>query len=394
LSDLIKTETKADIEELFVAMNLSMSSYLDTASVKPVVKTYLMHYIKGIHRKGSTKKDFKKLENELMQRCFMWDDAQMWSQDLLMANEILQTASWRNPFTGGVGMSSIVSVAEEIGHSFGKFQNLECSSFKVRLLDMEDEGTGRVPLSKFYSGVKDPDWPFYESVGYLRSLGALDESTPGRPSVIIPNYLGSSSLCALPSSFYKVCCMDECESLMAGVELAVAEPVALPHRLAEIVANLQSDTVEAPRTLSNLQVARLTEIAEVHSGVVPLHGRLFAQWMHHAYPRECRYPHVSGTTNPMASHEFSAPEATDDEMEWHVRQANSSRPNKAEAMPWNLAEELVAPHSMKPQARSHFQKFMLVAAFVTATVSMMRASATAWKVPTFQSVGKDSKHLV
>merc|ERR1719343_1639826 len=29
------------------------------------------------------------------------------------------------------------------------------------------------------------------------------------------------------------------------------------------------------------------QIGKRHAGKVPPHGRLFAQWLHHAYPREC-----------------------------------------------------------------------------------------------------------
>merc|ERR1719263_1424965 len=32
-------------------------------------------------------------------------------------------------------------------------------------------------------------------------------------------------------------------------------------------------------------------------------GRLFAQWLHYAYPRECSFPHVSGTIEPIRSWE-------------------------------------------------------------------------------------------
>merc|ERR1719487_3173194 len=44
---------------------------------------------------------------------------------------------------------------------------------------------------------------------------------------------------------------------------------------------------------------RLEEIAaQNEDGLVPIHGRLFAQWLHYAFPRDCPYPHVAGTTNP------------------------------------------------------------------------------------------------
>ena len=61
------------------------------------------------------------------------------------------------------------------------------------------------------------------------------------------------------------------------------------------MANLSSSTVQAPRNLSQTLLRRLDEIALGHDGTVVLHSRLFAQWMHQAFPRECPYPHVTGT---------------------------------------------------------------------------------------------------
>merc|ERR1712190_604840 len=69
-------------------------------------------------------------------------------------------------------------------------------------------------------------------------------------------------------------------------------------------AALGSSTVQAPRDLNAPLLYRLNEIAEGHGGTVPLHGRLFAQWMHHAFPRECPFPHVSGTKNPQTPSEW------------------------------------------------------------------------------------------
>ena len=90
---------------------------------------------------------------------------------------------------------------------------------------------------------------------------------------------------------------------MQHLETDVSAPSASPARIAETVSLLQSDTVDAPRNLSSALLTRLQEIADVHAGTVPLHGRLFAQWMHHAYPRECPFPHVSGTTSPMSPYD-------------------------------------------------------------------------------------------
>ena len=83
----------------------------------------------------------------------------------------------------------IAEAAQEIGHHFGAFQNRECAALKDKLGEMEHDGSGRVLLSKFYSGIGVMDWPFIESVDYLRNVGALDDSDPQRLSAIIPNFL-------------------------------------------------------------------------------------------------------------------------------------------------------------------------------------------------------------
>jgi hypothetical protein len=50
--------------------------------------------------------------------------------------------------------------------------------------------------------------------------------------------------------------------------------------------------------------SKLDEVAEVHKGNVPLHGRLVAQWLHFAFPNECPYPHEAGTISPKTPAEW------------------------------------------------------------------------------------------
>merc|ERR1719254_250189 len=105
---------------------------------------------------------------------------------------------------------------------------------------------------------------------------------------------------------------------MSSLEEASGGPWTEPARIVDLVSAMASDTVDAPRTLPAAQLKRLEEIASVNEGKVPLHGRLFAQWMHHSYPRECPFPQVSGTTAPMSPDEWikksATTEATDEEM--------------------------------------------------------------------------------
>ena len=98
--------------------------------------------------------------------------------------------------------------------------------------------------------------------------------------------------------------MDECEGLMGQLEKQFVSPDASPADIASRVADMSSSSVTAPRTLSAPLLQKLDLIAEDHHGTVPLHGRMFAQWMHHAFPRECPFPHVAGSTDPKTAGEW------------------------------------------------------------------------------------------
>merc|ERR1719330_825024 len=180
----------------------------------------------------------------------------MWLRDLRRISD-LDHFSRRNPFVGqAASFDMLVEFALEAGHHFGAFQNLECHALKSKLVDMEHMGTGRVLLSTFYAHALAGDWQFMESVEYLRNQGALDETDPERPSVVIPNYMNSLNMCLTASNFYSLCCVDECNALMATLERAITVPQAAPDRIAQIVSGMPSDTVDAPRNLSSALLAR------------------------------------------------------------------------------------------------------------------------------------------
>jgi hypothetical protein len=201
--------------------------------------------------------------------------------------------------------SALAKIVQAIGEEYGSFQNVECQQLKSALVKMDSSGNGRVKLSDFYSSISDGNWQFQESVAYLRHVGALDESDANSKSVILVNYLHSEANCIASSGYYSVCCKDECESLLGHLEEKIAAPEARPATIAAIVENLPSATVQHSRKLSPQLMIRLEEIAALHDGMVPLHARLFSQWMHHAYPRECPYPHLSGTTSQQSMDDWT-----------------------------------------------------------------------------------------
>merc|ERR1719199_1415700 len=118
---------------------------------------------------------------------------------------------------------------------------------------------------------------------------------------------------------------------------------AEPSRIAAIVSNLPSSTVEAPRALSPTLLGRLDEAAAVHGGTVQLHGRLFGQWMHNAFPRECPFPHVSGATNPQTPDEWMSEKGQDsfaskDEMRKYAELPKAQKEETQELDYWTAEE--------------------------------------------------------
>jgi hypothetical protein len=199
-------------------------------------------------------------------------------------------------------------VVGSITNSFGPFWQSECDTMKQSLADMDPKHTGRVPLSKFYGSAMDTEWRFSESEQYLRDLGALDETSRWGKQVIIPNYLQGANNCIVSGEHYLVCCANECEDLMGEVETKVAKPLATPEEIIQIVGNMTSHSIsiddeDSPK-LEGALSRQLEEIASAHGGKVPIHGRLFAQWLHYAFPRECPFPHKAGASAAIAPMDY------------------------------------------------------------------------------------------
>merc|ERR1719189_490645 len=198
-----------------------------------------------------------------------------------------------NPFVPVVYSFQVASqIVRSMALAYGQWQNSECRQMAAELRGLDLMGSGRVPLDKFYSQPKSADYVFTESTEYLRQIGALDEADGGKPQVRIANYLMGPSNCIASSAYFSVCCLSECEGLMRELEQKIQAPTASAVHLLSLVGNMSSSSVEAPRDLPEPLVDKLWAIAERHKGKVPLHARLFAQWMHFVFPSECPYPHA------------------------------------------------------------------------------------------------------
>eukprot|EP00927_Polykrikos_kofoidii_P003434 TRINITY_DN11362_c0_g2_i2.p1 TRINITY_DN11362_c0_g2~~TRINITY_DN11362_c0_g2_i2.p1 ORF type:complete len:517 (-),score=105.56 TRINITY_DN11362_c0_g2_i2:79-1629(-) len=323
IEDLVRKETIGRMKAIFEIHGFPLNSTFNATFADALIDTYALIYHKkeGKWEANSSQDAWRRVQN------FKHNYKSGWPKlsDFLRAIRRNLTGSDESHKENGLGIEQLSAIAIEFGNQYFSSYNLPmCNEMKAELTSLEDHRPGRVLLSAFYKkAMAVRRWGFTEKFDYLRTLGALDESDPERPRVIIPNYVGSRPQCMEASRYYAICCISECEALLSELEQAIAQPTATAEKILELVSALPSATVAAPRELPHLLRSRLEGVAAMHSGRVPLYGRLFAQWMHHAYPRECPYPHESGTISPQSPDEWTESTgkdytATDEEMGCHV----------------------------------------------------------------------------
>jgi len=345
LESLVQKEASQQLDKAYAVMRLPRDSVLNKSELNNVISVYMMGFLNDGNISATSP-----MEAELNLQAFAanYED---WSATEAFLERVKSTH-----FQGlgdekpGVDYAATQRIVNDIGERFGHFNDLECESLKSNLLKMESHKEGRVPLSEFYKKSLHSHWQFTEKAEYLRVLGALDETDASRPQVIVPNYLSSRPNCLEATDLYAVCCRNECEDLMGQLENVFADPSVSPDRILGLVSTMSSDTVKAPRELSETLVQRLDKLAEANGGEVPIHGRVFAQWMHHAFPRECPYPHQTGTVSPQTPDEWMKEtgqnhKASEEEMQSHVDACAASEQVHSDVdneLPWSDHEELLS----------------------------------------------------
>uniref|UniRef100_A0A7S1M883 EF-hand domain-containing protein n=1 Tax=Alexandrium catenella TaxID=2925 RepID=A0A7S1M883_ALECA len=305
LERLIFGESLKLLETAYALNDLSADSPAAEEELHEVLRSYLLIFQMGVRGNLSDARKHQAIKRKLAQIGGSWPTLVEFEEDAVR-NYGFATQHQMNPFASpSYTFEAAAHIVEDLAQAYGKWQNAECRQMKEELIGLDINGDGRVPLSSFYAQPETSDYHFTESRDYLRTIGALDETVSGNPRVRIANYMLGPSNCIASSSYYSVCCLSECEALMNELEEKVRAPTAPADRLLEIVANLTSSSYapEAPRQLPEDLKGKMRAIGERHGGAVPLHGRLFAQWMHHAYPRECPFPHEGGS-NPLTPDEW------------------------------------------------------------------------------------------
>ena len=378
LENMVHAEADIRLSAAMHAQEKPLQSVLNMTQATEVLETYMASFVLGADMQHLQPDNMLQKLSEVAEQYPTWPATQSFLQ---------QTREDILPSKQQLSFQEMSEVVAALGERYGRWQSHECSALKDELLQSEERpNTGRVRLSDFYGmALHGGKWQFSESVSYLRQLGALDESDPDAIRVVIPNYILGPSNCIASSGYYAVCCIDECDAYLVSLEQILQSHEA---------------TAEAILAAVNASVAsslkrRLQEIEAHHGGLVPLHGRLFAQWLHHLHPRECPYPHMSGTTSPLRPEIFEeevgeAVGATEEEMLQHVQAASWKKPPTHEegmcSSMWTMEEELVdaVAHEKaqkakrrKSASRAALHGVALSVAVVSLVVSMAKLFAGA-----------------
>mmetsp|Transcript_88192 Transcript_88192/g.175138 ORF Transcript_88192/g.175138 Transcript_88192/m.175138 type:complete len:592 (+) Transcript_88192:93-1868(+) len=309
VENLVHKEAVAHLSHAYRLMEWSSQAPLTQQDALQLLDAYMANLILAQNLGNESLQDQRKLNQQIEEIYPTWPDTQKFVRDVFR-----KTAPRRDNVT----FTEMVHVVEEIGENYGHWQDAECGTLQQDLLELEDRDTGRVRLGDFYSAaLHHGKWQFSESTAYLRQLGALDESDPANLRVMIPNYINSHSNCVAASNYYSACCHNLCEAILGRVEQHLAAPEAPAAAVAVAAAQAwqeaglmqksqQREEDQRAPPFSPGVLRKLEDVANHYGGQVPLHTRLFAQWLHQAFPRECPYPHVTGTISPFTVHDFES----------------------------------------------------------------------------------------
>merc|ERR1719331_3095863 len=300
-----------------------------------------------------------------------------------------------NPFVPPkYSFEAVSKITEVMTHGYGKWHNRECREMKSALMDLDSSGTGRIPLAKFYSQPDGSMYQFNEGVEYLRQTGSLDETGRGGPAVLIPNYLAGPTNCIASSSYYSVCCLNECEGLMTEIEQKVQAPTASPQRLLGLVGNLSSSTVDAPRSFPPALKDKLYDIASHHEGEVPIHGRFFAQWLHFAFPNECPFPQITENAAVLTPSQWLDAKvwtASEDERQQHIEVSNTTATEESVFMSQWSDDEVLPVLEPQKAKRGALASLLRWGVQIAGIVVVLRSAAAAYSGGVHAYKGQSAK---
>eukprot|EP00747_Dinoflagellata_sp_TGD_P162755 gnl/TRDRNA2_/TRDRNA2_180710_c0_seq1.p1 gnl/TRDRNA2_/TRDRNA2_180710_c0~~gnl/TRDRNA2_/TRDRNA2_180710_c0_seq1.p1 ORF type:complete len:573 (+),score=110.15 gnl/TRDRNA2_/TRDRNA2_180710_c0_seq1:83-1801(+) len=352
LESLVSEDGQGRLHRIYEHLGLNEDESLTSDTVPQVLDSYMASWILGDNILEWGTHDPEEWENV---QAFNRGKVKSFEYDRMRS--VQTKRQWSegglySAFQQRFDFDDVRSVTDSMQKTFGDYSSWYCGAVKESLAAKDTKYTGRVKISDFHEAALGGNQHFAESKAYLREMGALDETSPTLgPQVIITNYLQASSNCIISTPHYRVCCQNECEGIFAELEKAIGGPVATPVQLLGVIANMTGSLEEDHITIDAYLVKQLEDIAKASQGKIPLHGRLFAQWLHYAFPHECPFPHKAGTARNLAPGDFGhGHKATEDEMREHVMQGQQVEEEEVVdkaiwLSQWTPEEELLADYT-------------------------------------------------
>merc|ERR1719162_1957286 len=282
----------------YLASGVEFHDVITSERAKTLVDLHMIAYIRNFDFSTAKGIDMFKLVTNMAYDYTDWADTRAFFRGI--------EASLA-PVSGKYTFSDVSRIVLQIEKEFVHWHNRQCGVLKQKLMNLETQNSGRVRLLDFYnSALYNGTEEFVETTEYLRQLGDLDESDPLEPRVIISNYRGGPNTCVASTSFYSVCCVDECADLYSHLETTIGKAEAPPSEILPVVQSLASSAMNTCRSVADTLERRLQEIAHQNNGVISLHGSEFAEWMHFVYPSECTYARMSGRARHITMDEWQA----------------------------------------------------------------------------------------
>eukprot|EP00930_Biecheleria_cincta_P002235 TRINITY_DN103260_c0_g1_i1.p1 TRINITY_DN103260_c0_g1~~TRINITY_DN103260_c0_g1_i1.p1 ORF type:complete len:624 (+),score=120.96 TRINITY_DN103260_c0_g1_i1:115-1986(+) len=390
LEELVESESRDRLKMAYAMHDWPVGRLLNHSESHTLLRTFFITFLVAGNFGWQDVSEVVRKEGIFAKRYPDYPEIMRWMEELVEEHRL------RHGETEFGTFESLLQIALQIEKQYHLNNDRSCQGMKHTLMELESKKAGRVRLSTFYNKSIYSTFKFVEKAEYLKTLGVLDDSDPQNPQVIIPNYIMARTNCLEASSIFAVCCRDQCENLLTKVESQFQSSLAEPQKIVELVSRLSTDTVDAPRVLGHDLIARLEQVAAQNHGQVPLHGRLFAQWMHHAFPRECPYPHQSGSAIPLTQEEWESSKQSDamasmKEMQETVESAVCEIDGQGkvkgiceedESLPWSDEEELlgvqVMSHSRSAAAPHTMQRLERIAAPLSVATSLIAVCALYW----------------
>mmetsp|Transcript_46711 Transcript_46711/g.135173 ORF Transcript_46711/g.135173 Transcript_46711/m.135173 type:complete len:684 (-) Transcript_46711:115-2166(-) len=303
LEHLINGDIAERLKAVYGAHGLVHNQPVSRSEVLELMKTYMAHFLSLRHRSGYAVTP----EQAREERRDIESTYPGWKGVVALMEEALVSRAPQNP-SMMLPFSEALSAANEVMEKFEQSSAQECRDMKDELGAMPNGATGRVLLTDLHRKALDGEMQFAESTEYLAVLGALETNDRGAVGVLVPNYVYSPSNCLGTTSFFDMCCPNECEVIMEELEMRLRKPSATP---AEVSAAIDVIRTEGPLSEASLQ--ELERLAGARGGGLALHGHGFAAWLHGAFPRECPRPGAEDFAGarheaevPAAQHEYQA----------------------------------------------------------------------------------------